>query len=447
FIDEGQRPNVAPVEVPRSTGKGRRRPTVDESPPTPLSKQRSDTILAIGLDDDAPVPRSRPTPPRPLDQSEESLEGPALLEAPLNRRSDSPVETREVDPPTVAPQEGPPLPPPMPSKVERRPQPQAFVAPPLIPTAARPPAEPDDASKSKAEVVKLPPKGQGRRKAEPTPVELSADDFSPIQPDPTPVPVTPVPVVESAPPPVPRRNGNNAVRVGIAVLAGIAVAFFGLWITSPNERPPKAPAAPVAPAEVTPPPAEVLPPPAEILPPPVETPPVEPPTDAGVEALPVEALGDPPPGVKPEVVAQTPVPAPQASQPTKNPDKGPRTPKSTPPKVTPPVEEPKAMVVVPATPEPPAPTSGAVKLSVSGAGADRVDRVLLVKGGQRWDLRSAPVVPVGSYPVTVFFKGQSDTSGAGVIQVSGDTTVSLRCSAPEGGDNAAPDCSASAARD
>ena len=103
---------------------------------------------------------------------------------------------------------------------------------------------------------------------------------------------------------------------------------------------------------------------------------------------------------------------------------------------------------IPATPaEPPPPTAGAVKPSVSGAGADRVDRVLLVKGGQRWDLKSGPVVPPGSYPVTVFFKGQSDTSGAGVIQVSGDTTVSLRCSAPEGGEGATPDCSASASRD
>ena len=151
--------------MPRSSGKGRRRPTVDESAPTPLSKQRSDTILAIGLDEDAPVPRSRPVPPpqRALDQNEESLEGPALLEAPLNRRSDSPVEAREVDPPTVAPQDGPPLPPPMPSKVERRSQPQAFVAPPLIPTSrpAAAAAEPDEAGRSKAEVVKLPPKGQG----------------------------------------------------------------------------------------------------------------------------------------------------------------------------------------------------------------------------------------------------------------------------------------------
>ncbi|MBK9644749.1 MAG: hypothetical protein IPO67_06300 [Deltaproteobacteria bacterium] len=78
FIDEGQRPNVAPVEVPRSSGKGRRRPTVDESAPTPLSRQRSDTILAIGLDEDAPVPRSRPTPPpqRALDQNEESWRAP-----------------------------------------------------------------------------------------------------------------------------------------------------------------------------------------------------------------------------------------------------------------------------------------------------------------------------------------------------------------------------------
>jgi hypothetical protein len=148
FIDEGQRPNVAPVEVPRPSGKGRRRPTVDETAPTPLSKQRSDTILAIGLDEDAPVPRSRPTPPpqRALDQNEESLEGPALLEAPLNRRSDSPVEAREVDPPTVAPQEGPPLPPRCPPRSSAAPSPR-----PLWPSrSSRPRAPPPSPTRPSA---------------------------------------------------------------------------------------------------------------------------------------------------------------------------------------------------------------------------------------------------------------------------------------------------------
>jgi hypothetical protein len=140
----------------------------------------------------------------------------------------------------------------MPSKVERRPQPQAFVAPPLIPTGRPAAAEPDEASRSKAEVVKLPPKGQGRRKAEPTPVELSAEDYTPMAPEPPP------PVAATPPPPAPRQGGNNAVRVGIAVLAGIAVALFALWVTSPKQgaRPQR---PPVIPAVVAPPPVARFP--------------------------------------------------------------------------------------------------------------------------------------------------------------------------------------------
>ena len=114
----------------------------------------------------------------------------------------------------------------MPSKVERRPQPQAFVAQPLIPSA-RPAAEPDETLRSKAEVVKFPPKGQGRRKAEPAPVELSAEDYTPVAAEPPPPPVVaPVPLP-------PRQGGNNAVRIGIAVLAGVAVALRpvgSLWL-------------------------------------------------------------------------------------------------------------------------------------------------------------------------------------------------------------------------
>jgi hypothetical protein len=319
------------------------------------------------------------------------------------------------------------------------------VAPPLIPTSrpAAAAAEPDEAGRSKAEVVKLPPKGQGRRKAEPTPVELSAEDYTPVAAEPLP------PVVAAPVAPPPRPGGNNAVRVGIAVLAGVAVALFALWITSPNKGAPRRPAPPVIPIEATQPPVEAPP-----VAPPVEAPPVEPPPveDPGGEAaIPEVALEPPPPGVNPGAVTQPPVAAVQATEPQKNttPEKNTRPPKNTTPKVQPtPVEPPPAVVVVAPPPvEPPPPTAGAVKLNISGAGADRVDRVLLVKGGQRWDLRSGPVVPAGSYPVTVFFKGQSDTSGAGVIQVSGDTTVSLRCAAPEGGEGATPDCSASASRD